>query len=359
MKRKIAAVAAVVALIGLGVAVAVGGSGGDPLVAKSYLEDTYPSAVAQSLEKRASEGTKDAYSKAVAKLDKAGEADVKAAEELSGSIGGYTAQALSAGDTLTLSQGASMVVYSGKGTVTAGTLMDVTGGNSVAQGGGVQTGRRYIVADKNGASVRADAAGSFGVQGTTSVKAGSGQGETLPFRDVKDSDWFHGAVAFVYQKGYFSGTADNAFSPNISMTRAMLATVLHRLSGKEAPGNGIAFSDVPAGQWYSDGIAWASQREIVNGMGDGSYHPDRAVTREELVTMLYRYQKYRKGNLNAKGSLAAYPDGDTVSPWARDAMAWAVGAKLVQGRDTGHLDPKGTANRAEVATILQRFDALG
>lgn len=359
MKRKVAVVVAAVVLIGLGVAVAIGGSAEDPLVAKSYLENTYPSAVAQTLQKRASAGTKAAYDQAAAKLDKAGEEDVKAAGGLQGKVGSYAARAVKAGDTLTLRQGASMVVYSGAGAVSDGTLMDVTEGKSVAKNGSVTTGHRYIATGQS-ATVRVDTAGQFGLQGTASVTDGGGQGgETLPFVDVQGNDWYYEAVAFVYGKGYFSGTSADTFAPNDSMTRAMLATVLHRVSGLETPGQGDTFDDVPAGQWYSNGIAWASGRKIVNGMGNGLYAPNLAVSREQLVTMLYRYQTDRKGNVSAKSSLADYPDGSMVADWAKEAMEWAVGAGLIKGRNTGHLDPKGTATRAEVATILQRFDALG
>lgn len=358
MKRKVAAVIAAVVLIGLGVAVAIGGSGEDPLVAKSYLEDTYSTTVAQTLKKRASEGTKNTYSQAVAKLDKAGEADVKAAENFQGTISGYTAKSVNGGSSLVMSQGASIVVYGGAGTVSDGVLMDVTEGRTVASNNGVTVGHRYIATEKAGAVVRVNALGYFGVQGTVSVIDNGASGNTLPFADVKSGDWYYSAVAFVYNKGYFSGTAETAFSPNTSMTRAMLATVLHRVSGLETAANGETFTDVPAGLWYSDGIAWASANGVVNGMGDGTFCPDQPVTREQLVTMLYRYQTSRKGNISAKGSLLDYPDGGIVADWAQDAMKWAVGAELVKGRDTGHLDPKGTATRAEVATILQRFDAL-
>lgn len=361
MKRNVAAVIAAVVLVGLGVAVAIGGSKEDPLVAQSYLEDTYPSDVAQTLQKRAAEGTKTAYEKAVAKLDRAGEADVKAAEGLQGTVDGYAARSVKAGDTLTLSRGSSLVVYSGAGTVTGGTLMDVTAGKAVAKNGGVAIGHRCIAADE-GVSVRVDTAGAFGVQGTVTVAGGDQPGpggETVPFTDVKRGDWFYDAVVFVYGKGYYSGTAADTFSPNASMTRAMLATVLHRASGLETPGRSETFNDVPAGEWYSDGIAWASGRGIVNGMGNGRYEPHRSVTREQLVTMLYRYQVDRNGSVSVSGSLAGYPDGNAVADWAKEAMEWAVGAELVKGRSTGELDPKGTATRAEVATILQRFDALG
>lgn len=357
MKRKAAAVIAAVILIGLGVAVAIGGSGEDPLVAKSYLENTYPSALSQTLEKRAAEGTKTDYDKAVTKLEKSGEADVKAAEDLRGSMEGYTPQTLTEGDILTLEQGASLILYGGSGSVSTGTLADVTAGKSIDVGGGVEAGHRYIATGRGGAAVRTLSAGSFGSQGTVSVTAGP-VGAELPFTDVKDGDWYYDAVSFVYRKGYFSGVSAELFSPNTSMTRAMLATVLYRVSGAKAPGKGAEFADVQAGLWYTDGIAWASANGVVNGMGDGNYHPDRAVTREELVTMFYRYQTSRKGDVSAKGALTGYPDGDTVASWAKEAMEWAIGAELVKGRNTGHLDPKGTATRAEVGTILQRFEGL-
>lgn len=355
MKRKIAAVIAAVALIGLGVAVAVGGAGEDPLVAKSYMEDTYPAALVQALEKRASEGTKGTYSQSIAKLDKAGEADVKAAEKVRGFIEGYTPKTWNAGELLTLEQGASFVLYEGSGAVHEGALMDVTVGRPVNAGDAVEAGHRYIATGKSGAGVRASSAGRFGTQGTVKIEAGD---EPLPFTDVKTGEWYYDAVRFVYNKAYFSGVTENAFAPNTSMTRAMLATVLYRVSGAQAPEKGESFTDVPAGLWYSDGIAWASANGVVNGMGGGTYCPDLAVTREQLVTMLYRYQTNRKGDVSAKGSLADYPDGDSVASWAGKAMEWATGAELVKGRNTGYLDPKGTATRAEVATILQRFDAL-
>lgn len=359
MKRKIAAVVVAVVLVGLGVAVAIGGTREDPLVARSYLEDTYPSAVAQTLEKRASEGTKTVYGAAVEKLDKAGGADVTEAERFRGNLEGYSPKAVNSGDALTLKQGASMVVYAGTGTVTDGTLMDVTIGASAGKNGVVTAGHRYIATGTVGATVRVSTAGSFGVQGTVSfAAAGSQSGNSLPFVDVKNGDWYSGAVQYVYEKGYFSGTSGDVFSPNTPMTRAMLATVLYRVSGESVSGSKSAFSDVSDGQWYSAGVTWASEKGVVNGMGNGTYCPDLSVSREQIVTMLYRYQSYRSGSVSAKGSLTGYPDGSLVSDWARPAMEWATGAGLIQGRDTGHLDPKGNATRAEVATILQRFDGL-
>lgn len=355
MKRRVAAILAVVIVLGLGIAVAVGGTG-DPLVSKSYLENTYLSELSEILQQRAGKGTKATYESVVAKLDELGEADVKAAQSIADGGSAYLRSELRQGDSLKLNMGGSVLLYSGQATLNDGALADVTTGTALQPGGALNVGHRYIATSD--VTLRQTQSGSLGYQGTgTLVKAGSEK--DFPFTDVSESDWYYDAIAFVYDRGYFSGTGESVFSPNTSMTRAMVATVLHRLAGNETVSGSGDFADVPAGQWYSQGIAWASQKGIVNGMGGGRYEPDLAVTREQLVTMLYRYQKdYLGVDVSAKGTLAAFPDGASVSAWATDAMSWATGEKLVSGRDTGHLDPTGTATRAEVATILRRFSDL-
>lgn len=354
MKRRVAAILAAVIVLGLGIAVAVGGSG-DPLVSKSYLENTYLSNLTETLRQRASKGTKATYETVVARLDQLGEADVKAAQSIAAEGSAYLQTNLEPGDGLELKLGGSVLLYSGQAMLSTGAMADVTAGMTLQSGEMLSVGHRYIATSD--AALRQTGTGSLGYQGTGTLKRGNGK--VFPFTDVGESDWYYDAVSFVYDRGYFSGTGENVFSPNTSMTRAMVATVLHRLAGNEAVSDTGDFADVPAGQWYSQGIAWANRKGIVNGMGGGRYEPDLAVTREQLVTMLYRYQKdYLGADMSSQGTLAAFPDGASVSTWARDAMSWAVGAKLVSGRDTGHLDPTGTATRAEVATILQRFSAL-
>lgn len=369
MKRRVVFISTAVILLGIGIAVAVGSGSADPMISRSYWENTYLPNLAQALQQRAGKDTEEVYKAAVAKLDRAGEADLKDAQEQSG---GFSSVQMKVGSALELEKGASIVVQSGAGALGAGSLADVTAGNETIAGEDLQVAHRYVViSDK--ALVRQLKAGTLAYQGVATVKQGEGttppggglgSGDQpgaaggLPFADVTRENWFYEAVAFVYEKGYFSGTGDTTFEPNTSMDRAMVATVLYRLAGSQATSANQVFSDVPAGQWYSAGIAWASRKGIVNGMGDGRYEPQMAVTREQLVTMLYRFEKdYRNQKVSATGSLSAFLDGNKVSSWARDAMSWAVGKGLLQGRDTGHLDPAGTASRAEVATILQRFSA--
>ena len=136
----------------------------------------------------------------------------------------------------------------------------------------------------------------------------------------------------------------------------MLATVLYRLEGVAASGNS-PFEDVAENMWYTDAVAWASQENIVSGTGSG-FAPDRAVSRQELVTMLYRYAKSVGMDADKSAGLGGYADGKDVAAWAKEAMGWAVANGLVQGRSATTLAPNETATRAEVAAILQRLVTL-
>lgn len=347
MKKRLAAAALGILLLGAGAAVALGGSAGDPLVTQSYLEGVYGTSLVENMKKKAGEVTEETYSAAVSRLDSLGEADVAAAQG-----GGYTVISFRERDSLDVGTGGSLVLMEGAGRVTAGALADVTTGNSVTVGGSLESGHRYIVTSATTASMVGTKAGTAGYQGT-GQKRSAGE---LPFTDVAGSAWYHDAVAFVYDRGYFSGTGGQTFSPNMTMTRGMLATVLYRLSGETGVTPSTAFQDVPKDAWYAPGVAWASSCRIVEGMGDGLYAPDREVSREQIVVMLYRYQKdYLQGAVAGEGDLAAFADGGKVSTWARDAMSWAVGEGLITGRTDGTLDPTGSATRAEVATMVMRF----
>lgn len=168
--------------------------------------------------------------------------------------------------------------------------------------------------------------------------------------------WAKEAVAFASSHELFNGVAEGIFAPDAPMSRAMLATVLYRLEGAAANG-GSPFADVAEGTWYTDAVLWASAENIVSGTGDG-FAPDRDITRQELVTMLYRYAKSIGLDTGSMAKLDDYTDGGGVADWAGDAMSWAVGNGLVSGRTSTTLAPSGTATRAEVAAVMQRLVAL-
>lgn len=179
----------------------------------------------------------------------------------------------------------------------------------------------------------------------------------LPYQDVQQSDWYYSAVSFAYYNGLMNGVADTLFDPNGTMTRAMLVTVLWRLDGGSADGSS-PYTDVPEGTWYTDGVIWATENGIVNGVGNGKFDPNGTVTREQIATILYRYAAYRGVDVSDCASLDLFTDAGAVSDYARAPMQWAVQTKLISGRldhKQLYLAPQSGGTRAEVATILMRF----
>jgi hypothetical protein len=201
-------------------------------------------------------------------------------------------------------------------------------------------------------SVGKDGAVTVPLDGSATVKIVD---NAKSFGDVGSGAWYNDAVRFASSHELFQGTGGDKFSPDASMTRGMLVTVLHRLENEPAAA-GELFADIAGGAYYADAVAWASVNGIVNGTGGGRFSPDTEITREQLAVMLYRYNAWSSaadGGL-PDADLSGFPDAGSVSEYAEDAMKWAVGAGLIQGRGSA-LAPQGTATRAEVATILQRF----
>jgi len=181
--------------------------------------------------------------------------------------------------------------------------------------------------------------------------------ETCPsahFTDLNPNAWYHEAVDYVVGHGLMNGVSDTLFAPQSSATRGMIVTILYRLEGEPEMGENV-FTDVADGAWYADAIAWANANGIVLGYGDDTFRPNQAITREEMALIMYRYAAFKGCDTHQGADLSGYSDAQTVSPWAKDAMAWANAAGLIQGRTETTLAPKGTATRVELATILMRL----
>ena len=176
-----------------------------------------------------------------------------------------------------------------------------------------------------------------------------------PFVDVAEGDWFYDAVVYAYQNELMDGVGGNRFAPNSETTRAQLVTILYRLEGEPAVSGDLPFTDVEAGIWYTDAILWAAQNNIVNGVSDTEFAPGDDLTRQQLVTILYRYAEAKGYDVSASADLSGYPDADQVQDYAQPAMAWAVAENIIQGMEDGTLKPAGNASRAQIATILMRF----
>lgn len=171
------------------------------------------------------------------------------------------------------------------------------------------------------------------------------------YEDVDLDAWYHEALDFVLEEGYMNGTGENCFEPNGKLTRAMLATILYRMSG-DTQIHSHPFQDVPQGQWYSDAIAWAYETGVVTGTGETTFDPDGFVTREQAAAMFYRYAKMAGQSPEATGNLGSFADASKISDYAKLPLRWAVGEGIINGKGNNILDPTGTATRAEIAKII-------
>ena len=177
----------------------------------------------------------------------------------------------------------------------------------------------------------------------------------LPFHDVTEGDWFYEAVRCAYETGLMDGVGDNLFAPNSQTTRAQLVTILYRLEGEPEVSGTSGFTDVEAGTWYTDAVAWAAANGIVNGVSETEFAPGKDITREQLATILFRYAEAKGYDVSARADLSAYTDADQIQSYAAESVAWAVAEGLIQGFEDNTLRPAGNATRAQIATILMRF----
>lgn len=177
----------------------------------------------------------------------------------------------------------------------------------------------------------------------------------IEFEDVKKDDWFYSYVQFAVNNKLFNGTSETKFSPNNQMTRSMLVTVLYRMEGEPDVATENTFKDVEVGKWYSDAVVWASANNIISGYSNELFGTNDSTTREQIAAILYRYVKSKGYDVKASTDLSIYDDKDNLSDWAVEPMKWAVSNKIINGRSTTTLEPKGTATRAEVAAVFMRL----
>ena len=273
-------------------------------------------------------------------------------------VGGGSSSSISAPTTYAVNVNAATngAVAADKKTASKGTTVTVTA--SPSKGYVVDAvkvvdkdGKDVAVTEKDGKYVFTMPASAVTVTG--SFKAETPAPVALPFTDVKSGNWFYDAVKYAYAQGLMTGTSATTFAPNGTMNRAMIVTVLYRLEKSPAVTGASKFTDVPAGQWYSDAVAWAAANKIVNGYDETTFGPMNAVTREQMAAILFRYEQV-KGleNVTLEENLNRFPDQNKISAYAIPALQWAVGQKIINGNADGTLDPTGTATRAQVAQIF-------
>lgn len=182
----------------------------------------------------------------------------------------------------------------------------------------------------------------------------TGKYTSVPFNDVSYGDWYYDAVQFVYSRGIMDGVDYYKFAPNGTITRGMILTMLWRMAGEPFEMPVTSFTDVEIGRYYTTAVAWACRNGIADGMGESTFGPNDAITREELVTLLYRYAQYF-GHSCIGTSIEGFADAGSVSSYAYNAMCWAYKAGVVTGTTGSRLNPQGTASRAEAAQMIMSF----
>ena len=263
---------------------------------------------------------------------------------LSGS-GVYTTYTL-AGNSITLYVTSKNALNRGD-TISLGTLTAAQGFTVVSA-----SGLKLLDLDPGGTTQASfDSVSVVEAANTPNTPSPSGP---LPFKDVKEGEWYYDAVSYVYRNGLMGGTGEDKFDLFTTTNRGMIVTILHRYDGSPAAG-ASRFPDVKPGKYYSDGVSWAASCGVVNGYSDGRFAPDDTITREQMAAILYRYAQYKGFDVSGRADLSAYRDAGRISPYARDAMAWANYVGLINGVGDNMLKPGGSATRAEAAAILMRF----
>lgn len=173
------------------------------------------------------------------------------------------------------------------------------------------------------------------------------------FIDVAPNAWYKDAVQYAYDNGLMTGVSANEFAPDATTTRGMIVSMLARLEGVESA-NDAGFADVE-GEWYATAVNWAASVGVVNGYEDNTFRPNDAISREQLAAILMNYAAYKGEDVSARASLDAYSDAENVSTWATDTMSWAVAEGYITGMTADTLQPQGSATRAQVAAILERY----
>ena len=190
------------------------------------------------------------------------------------------------------------------------------------------------------------------VEGDVTLKIVENSAE---FKDIERVEsWAGDAIEFTSARELFSGTGNNNFQPDGKMSRGALVTLLYRLSYEpDAPA--LKFGDVDESSIYADAVAWADSNSIVNGYGNGTFMPDNVITREQLVTLIYQYAQFKGVVKPNTGNINTFTDADKVSNYAKEAMAWAIGAGIVSGQGNNTLNPTGSTTRAQTAVILMKL----
>jgi len=335
----------------------------DSLITLSYLKDIFLPEVLEAGGEAAEEMLQDTYDDAMKDLDRVQD---DLLEDALGDDGTLYSETLtlrdwSDGQMIALSTGAGFLMQEGTADLWHdGVVIDVTEGIEVPSGSRLIFGHRYLVGEDTDAEITVvSGAARLGVQGEYTKEKGIKK--PTPFYDVCRTDWYYDAVNFVVKEGLFAGMSEHEFGPSSVMSRAMVMTVFYNLAGcpsKEMAQATATFDDVQEGVWFTPYVRWAATQGITAGTSATTFSPDLKINREQMVLLLYAFAiGYLDLDLDERADLTVYEDMDSISIWARDAMSWAADMGIIESvhADRLVLNPRGEADRATVASMLQVF----
>ena len=176
------------------------------------------------------------------------------------------------------------------------------------------------------------------------------------YLDLDNNGWYHDGVHWALDTGMMNGYGSEMFGPGDFATRSMIVTMLWRMENEPKMSMDMPFPDVPAGLWYTQAVCWAAANGVVNGYNKETFAPYDCVTREQIVTILYRYSMFKELEIAEKtANLITYTDAQSVSAWSETAVRWAVGTGIIIGTGNQNLEPLAGATRAQIATMLLRL----
>ncbi len=285
----------------------------------------------------------------------------------SGATKNYTVtvkrQSSNSSDSIPVAETFTVTTSAGEGGAISGSLANVTSGQDVNIE--IKPGSMYKIKDVtvDGKSVTADLSFS-GLKATCTLKSVTADHtvaatfeyhKCLAYTDIT-GHWAEPYICYAAEKDLLTGTSATAFSPELSMNRAMIVTALWRLEGKPASIATVVFDDVKTGNYFNQAVAWAAEKGIVTGRSASRFDPYANVTRQEIAVFLYRYAGFKGADLTKTGALTSFADKTDVAGWADSAVAWAVGEGILTGRGSDTvLAPAGVARRSEFAAMLYRF----
>lgn len=192
------------------------------------------------------------------------------------------------------------------------------------------------------------------------ISSGEKDCPSCSFRDLDTTRWYHEAIDTMLREGLMNGTGNGLFEPNGTLTRAMLVTILWRSEGEPAASAQTSFTDVPAGAYYAEAVRWAAANGVVKGVSSTEFGPSKNITRQELVTILWRLAAKKGLNTSNAGlTVPEFADRSQIAAWAAEAMSWGCTRGILTGKSANRVDPTGTATRAEAAAMIVRFRNLG